>query len=173
MYVPEAAIPQVAAIRYCTLEKKKSVSHLFRIYAVCCSVPYFRTLLSTMHFAHFCSFFFLSQFTTKLPSKHGGQKRRTPKYFLALVKPNRVKASLRQGFAETTSALDPTSVLAYDAASTYGTYCTAQTYKGPALPYIDWVGVTAVRTRYMAVILECLRYFFSSQNSLKNIMRRN
>ena len=32
MYVSEAAIPQIVAIRYCTLEKKKkNVSHLFGI----------------------------------------------------------------------------------------------------------------------------------------------
>ena len=57
-------------------------------------MPYFRTLLSIIHFARFCYFpIFLSQSTTKLPLKHGPNKT----YFSALVKPNRVKTGLRQG----------------------------------------------------------------------------
>ena len=96
MYVSEAAIPQIQTIRYCTIKKKKkkSVSHLFR-YLGCvlqCAVFPHTPVHDTL--ARFCSFsFFPSQSTTKLPFKHGPKTT----YSLALVKPNRVKACLRQG----------------------------------------------------------------------------
>ena len=83
MYVSEAAIPQIGAVRYCTLQKTNfSVSRLRaavrRISA--CSCPSYTSLA----FALFS--FFLIQPTTKLQSKHGPKTT----CFLALVKPNRV-----------------------------------------------------------------------------------
>ena len=61
MYVSEAAIPQIVAIRHCTLQKKKNQCPTFsvsRLRAAVCVV--FRTLLSIIHIARFCSFLFFS-----------------------------------------------------------------------------------------------------------------
>ena len=94
IYVSETAIPQIATIRYCTLKKKNpcptfSVSRLRA--AVCRISAYSCPLYPSIAFALFPCF--LSQSSTKLPLKHGPNKT----YFLALVKPNRVKTCLRQG----------------------------------------------------------------------------
>ena len=57
-------------------------------------MPYSRTLLSITRFARFCSSSVFSwSSTTKLHLKHGPKTT----YFLALVKPKRVKTCLRQG----------------------------------------------------------------------------
>ena len=60
-YVSEAAIPQIVAIRYRTLQTVFLIrSRIFGVQAACCSVPYFHALLSIIHFARFCSFFIFS-----------------------------------------------------------------------------------------------------------------
>ena len=95
MYVSEAAIPQIVAIRYCAHLKKKIIRvPPFRYlgWVLQCAVFPHTPVHDTL--ARFCSFsFFPSQSTTKLPFKHGPKTT----YSLALVKPNRVKACLRQG----------------------------------------------------------------------------
>ena len=84
IYVSEAAIPQIVAIRFCTLEKKERIR-----------VPPFRYLGCVMQCAvfpaHSCPSYtslvlarfliFVSQSTNKLPLKHGPKTT----YFLALV----------------------------------------------------------------------------------------
>ena len=57
IYVSEATIPQIAAIRYCTLEKKKNPCPTFplsRLRAAVCRIS--AQVLSIIHFARFCSF---------------------------------------------------------------------------------------------------------------------
>ena len=49
----------------------------------------------------------------------------------------RGEAATGFGVAETTSALVGSSVLAYDAASTYWTYWTGKSYQGPVLTKYD------------------------------------
>ena len=88
MYVSEAVIPQIVAIRYCTLKKKRTHVPPFR-YLGCvlqCAVfphtPVHHTLRSLFKFALFS--FFLRQSTTKLPLKHGPKTT----HFLALLSIN-------------------------------------------------------------------------------------
>ena len=93
-YVSEAAIPQIVAILYCKRKKKESVSHL-SLSRLCASLNLLCRIsahscpsYTSLAFALFP--FLLSQSTTKLPLKHGPNTT----YFLALVKPNRVKTHL-------------------------------------------------------------------------------
>ena len=150
-------VPQIVAIRYCKRKKKRnpcstfSVSRLFA--AVCRISAYSCPSYTWLAFARFS--FFLGQSTTKLPLKHGPKTT----YFLALVKAKsrknvppaerlyrappagrflqpggaRGRGEAATGFGETTSALAGSSVLAYDTASTYWTYCTGWSYQGTAL----------------------------------------
>ena len=75
IYVSEAVIPQITAIRYCTLEKKKNPSPTFsisRLRAVVCRIS--ANLLFIIHFVRFALFsFLLRQSTTKFSLEHGAQ----------------------------------------------------------------------------------------------------
>ena len=148
IYVSEAAVPQIAAIRYCTLEKKKNPCATFSASNLCAAMcrvsAHSCPSYTSLAFALFP--FFLGQSTTKLPLKHGPKTT----YFLALVKAKsrknvppaerlyrappagrflqpggaRGRGEAATGFGETTSALAGSSVLAYDTASTYCPSCT-------------------------------------------------
>ena len=144
MYVPEAAIPQVVAIRYCAHLKKRIRVPPFRLRAaVCCISAHSCPSYTSLVFALFS--FFLSQSTTKLTTKHrpkttylvffsnseaksrknappAGRLQRSPPGAPPAGPPHQpggARAVTGPGFAETTSALVGSSVLAYDAASTY------------------------------------------------------
>ena len=97
VYVSEDAISQIVAIRFCPLPMCFETCALHFRYlgrVLLCAVfphtPVHHTLRSLFLF----SYSFLNQFaTTKKPSKHGP----TTTYLLALVRPKRVQARLRQG----------------------------------------------------------------------------
>ena len=149
MYVSEAAIPQIVAIRYCTLEKKTNTCPTFSVSrlraAVCRISAHSCPSYTSLAFALFS--FLLIQSTTKLPLKHGpkttyffnsseaksrknvppppagasGAASGAPPSPAAGGGRGRSEAATGFGFTENTSALVWSSVLAYDANSIYCT----------------------------------------------------
>ena len=95
MDVPEAAIPQIVAIRYCAHLKKRIRVPPFRYLGCvlqCAVFPHtsaHHTLRSLLLFFHFSLVKIYHQVDFETRSKN--------KLFLALVKPNPVKTCLRQG----------------------------------------------------------------------------
>ena len=136
---------------YPTFPVSRRHAAMYRILAYSC--PSYASLA----FAPLYIFFLVNQpATTKLDLKHGPKTT----YFLALVKPKRIKTCLRQGAPS--GVLVGSSVLAYHAASIY---CTGWSHQGPALlfPETEFSNTEFGHQESISINSSC--YSFSSEKS--------